>query len=61
MRSREKVSRRKTVAKTIDQGLQEIIEAALKENGGNISKAARQLKIARSTLYRKMKEFEISQ
>ncbi|MEE9496270.1 MAG: sigma 54-interacting transcriptional regulator, partial [Desulfobacterales bacterium] len=59
MRSREKVSGRKTVAKTIEQGFREMIEAALAETGGNISEAAKQLKIARSTLYRKMREFEI--
>ncbi len=60
MHSREKVSGRKTVAKTIEQGFREMIEAALSETGGNISEAAKQLKIARSTLYRKMKEFKIS-
>ncbi len=33
------------------------IESALRESRGNVSKAAKRLQIARSTLYRKMKEF----
>ncbi|MEW6665365.1 MAG: sigma-54-dependent Fis family transcriptional regulator [Thermodesulfobacteriota bacterium] len=33
------------------------VESALDECGGNVSRAARQLQIARSTLYRKMREF----
>jgi PAS domain S-box-containing protein len=36
------------------------IESTLDECGGNISVAARKLQIARSTLYRKMKEFGLS-
>jgi transcriptional regulator of acetoin/glycerol metabolism len=36
-----------------------MIEAALERNNGNASQAARELNIARSTLYRKMKEFDI--
>jgi len=44
---------------TFQQGFREILENALKESDGNISEAARQLNIARSTLYRKMKEFGI--
>jgi len=39
------------------EGFREMIEATLNQYGGNVSIAARQLKIARSTLYRKMKEF----
>ncbi len=45
---------------SIEQGLKEIIETALKESGGNVSLAARRLKIARSTLYRKMKKYGLS-
>jgi DNA-binding NtrC family response regulator len=37
-----------------------VIESTLDECGGNISVAARRLRIARSTLYRKMKEFGLS-
>jgi transcriptional regulator of acetoin/glycerol metabolism len=40
-------------------GYKDMIEAALERNNGNASQAARELKIARSTLYRKMKEFGI--
>ena len=47
-------------ADDIIDGYKQIIEAALQQYGGNISKAARHLKIARSTLYRKMEEFGIS-
>jgi sigma-54 dependent transcriptional regulator, acetoin dehydrogenase operon transcriptional activator AcoR len=36
------------------------IESTLDECGGNVSRAARQLQIARSTLYRKMKEFGLA-
>ena len=41
-------------------GYKDMIEAALERNNGNASQAARELKIARSTLYRKMKEFGIT-
>jgi sigma-54 dependent transcriptional regulator, acetoin dehydrogenase operon transcriptional activator AcoR len=37
-----------------------VIESTLDDCGGNISVAARKLQIARSTLYRKMKEFGLS-
>ena len=37
------------------------IESTLEECGGNVSRAARQLQIARSTLYRKMKEFGLAE
>ena len=37
-----------------------MIEMALDRSNGNISMAARELQIARSTLYRKMKEFGMS-
>lgn len=45
---------------SIDQGLKELIGRSLKEAQGNISVAARRLKIARSTLYRKMKKYGFS-
>ena len=45
---------------TLHDGYKELIEAALERCGGNASKAAKELKIARSTLYRKMEEFNIS-
>jgi len=41
-------------------GYKDMIEAALERNNGNASQAARELNIARSTLYRKMKEFDIT-
>ena len=47
--------------KSIEEGLKEMIGAALGEAGGNISVASRHLKIARSTLYRKMKEYGLDQ
>jgi DNA-binding NtrC family response regulator len=37
-----------------------LIEAALRKNGRNVTKAARMLGISRPTLYRKMKEFGLS-
>jgi transcriptional regulator of acetoin/glycerol metabolism len=47
-------------ARSLQQGLQEIIQTTLKETDGNVAMAARRLKIARSTLYRKMKEYKIA-
>jgi transcriptional regulator of acetoin/glycerol metabolism len=60
VRPRKKVKRRDHPTMTLRDGNKQIIEATLKECGGNVSKTARQLKIARSTLYRKMAEFGIS-
>ena len=48
-----------TSSTSFRDGYKEMIEAALERNNGNASQAARELKIARSTLYRKMKEFDI--
>jgi sigma-54 dependent transcriptional regulator, acetoin dehydrogenase operon transcriptional activator AcoR len=45
---------------SIQDGYKSMIEAALDRCDGNASQAARELNIARSTLYRKMKEFGIS-
>ncbi|MEJ2726194.1 MAG: sigma 54-interacting transcriptional regulator [Deltaproteobacteria bacterium] len=42
---------------SVNQGYKEMIEKAIERNRGNLSKVAGELKIARSTLYRKMKEF----
>jgi len=47
------------VATSFHEGFKKMVEAALNRSGGNISMASRELKIARSTLYRKMKEFEL--
>jgi len=53
-------SRGRSGAMPLHQGTKELIGAALNRCDGNVSMAARELKIARSTLYRKMKEFELS-
>ena len=45
---------------SLHQTLQKAIEATLEQCGGNISKASKQLGIARSTLYRKMKELGLA-
>jgi transcriptional regulator with PAS, ATPase and Fis domain len=42
---------------TLHQSQREMIEGTLLRCGGNVSRTARELKIARSTLYRKMKAF----
>ena len=42
---------------SLHDSYRQIIEKALSRSGGNISAAARDLNIARSTLYRKMREF----
>jgi transcriptional regulator with PAS, ATPase and Fis domain len=49
-----------TSSTSFHDGYKDMIEAALARNNGNASQAARELKIARSTLYRKMKEFAIT-
>jgi transcriptional regulator of acetoin/glycerol metabolism len=41
---------------TLDDGLKEIVKSALNRCEGNISLAARELQISRSTLYRKIRE-----
>jgi transcriptional regulator of acetoin/glycerol metabolism len=60
VRPRKKSKRPDHQTVTLRDGNKQLIEATLKECGGNVSKTARQLKIARSTLYRKMAEFGIS-
>lgn len=47
--------------KSLNEGNKEIIRATLDRCESNVSRAARELKIGRSTLYRKMKEFGLSQ
>ncbi|MDO8942132.1 MAG: sigma 54-interacting transcriptional regulator, partial [Desulfobacterales bacterium] len=59
-RSRRKPAEAKVGTGSMQQGLREIIRTALEEAGGNVSVAARRLKIARSTLYRKMKEYGLA-
>jgi sigma-54 dependent transcriptional regulator, acetoin dehydrogenase operon transcriptional activator AcoR len=54
-RSRRKPAEAKMGTKSMQQGIREIIQTALEETGGNVAMTARRLKIARSTLYRKMK------
>ena len=59
-----RIFRKSTIVRTSStsfcDGYHDMIEAALERNNGNASQAARELKIARSTLYRKMKEFDIT-
>ena len=42
---------------SLHHAFKRVIESTLDECGGNVSMASRKLQIARSTLYRKMKEF----
>ena len=60
MRPRKKPVQNRRRSVSIKDGYRQMIEAALSECNGNISQAATRLKIARSTLYRKMQEFGIS-
>jgi transcriptional regulator with PAS, ATPase and Fis domain len=60
MRPRKKPLKNPRRSFSVKEGYRQMIEAALSECGGNISQSARRLKIARSTLYRKMQEFGIS-
>jgi PAS domain S-box-containing protein len=46
---------------SLHHAFKRVIESTLDECGGNLSMAAKKLQIARSTLYRKMKEFGLSQ
>jgi two-component system response regulator HydG len=59
VRSRKKAVETRAGAKSLQQGLRELIQTTLRETDGNVALAARRLKIARSTLYRKMKEYDI--
>ena len=60
MRPRKKTGKLVNERISLREGYRQIIEATLQECGGNLSEAARQLQIARSTFYRKMNEFGIS-
>ena len=42
---------------SVHDGMREMIEAALRRHQGNISQAAKELQIARSTMYRKIKRY----
>jgi transcriptional regulator with PAS, ATPase and Fis domain len=46
-------------AASLQDGYKELIEKVLERCNGNASRAAKELQIARSTLYRKMKKFSI--
>jgi transcriptional regulator with PAS, ATPase and Fis domain len=60
MRPRKRAKKPNHQPVSLRDGYKQIIESALQEYDGNISKAARHLKIARSTLYRKMEEFGLT-
>ena len=45
---------------TVKQSLRDLIVTALDNNDGNISSAARELNISRSTMYRRLREFKLS-
>jgi transcriptional regulator of acetoin/glycerol metabolism len=60
MRPRKKPVQNRSNSISIKDGYKQMIAAALADCNGNISQAANKLKIARSTLYRKMQEFGIS-
>jgi PAS domain S-box-containing protein len=59
-RPRKKPMQNRRRSVPIKDAYRQIIVAALSEYNGNMSQTARRLKIARSTLYRKMQEFGIS-
>lgn len=60
IRHRRAVSSTHSTTTTVKDQYRNIIVTALNQYSGNVSKAARELKIARSTLYRKMREFDIA-
>lgn len=51
---------KKTGTLTVKDNLRDLIVKALDNNNGNISSAARELNISRSTMYRRMREFNLS-
>jgi transcriptional regulator with PAS, ATPase and Fis domain len=59
-RVRKSNAKQKDRPVSLKKSYKKLIKEALERSGGNISIAARELKIARSTFYRKMKEFGIS-
>jgi len=60
LKPRKKEARIENGVLTFRQGYKDMIEGALEQCGGNISMAAKKLNIARSTFYRKMKEFGLT-
>jgi PAS domain S-box-containing protein len=60
LKPRKKEARIENGVLTFRQGYKDMIEGALEQCNGNISMAAKKLNIARSTFYRKMKEFGIT-
>jgi len=60
LRPQKKEARLENGVLTFHQGYKGMIEEALEQCGGNVSMAAKKLNIARSTFYRKMKEFGLS-
>ena len=60
LKPRKKEARLENGVLTFRQGYRGMIEEALEQCGGNISMAAKKLNIARSTFYRKMKEFGLT-
>ena len=60
LKPRKKETRIENGVLTFRQGYKDMIEGALEQCGGNISMAAKKLNIARSTFYRKMKEFGLT-
>ncbi len=59
LRQRQPASSTSLQAKTVKDQYEKMILSAMAQHDGNASKVARELKIARSTLYRKMREFGI--
>jgi transcriptional regulator of acetoin/glycerol metabolism len=59
LRQRQRTEATAAGTMSLRQSYQETMEATIAQCGGNVSNASRVLKIARSTLYRKMKEFGI--
>jgi len=60
LKPRKKEARLENGVLTVRQGYKGMIEEALEQCGGNISMATKKLNIARSTFYRKMKEFGLT-
>ncbi len=60
LRERERAGGFRAQAVTLEQGYREMIQAALDRSDGNVSRAARELGIGRSTLYRKLEEYGIT-
>ena len=51
--------RRELVPRDVDEPSRELIEASLRESGGNISRAAQSLGLSRQALYRRMERFNL--